>query len=119
MAGGRITLIHRAAALGDLFRARWRRDCGSPIDEPPMSEAAAPPWPEHIQVDFTDVEIGIARTQPGWRDTPELRETERLGELRHVGIALGETGEDRAAGRVGQCLKDERQVWIIFSHYAK
>jgi phosphatidylserine/phosphatidylglycerophosphate/cardiolipin synthase-like enzyme len=66
-----------AAAFGDLFRQRWMRDCGHPLpaatppDEPPA-------WPEHVKVDFTDVEVGIARTEPGWKGFPEVRETERL-----------------------------------------
>jgi phosphatidylserine/phosphatidylglycerophosphate/cardiolipin synthase-like enzyme len=31
-----------------------------------------------VKVDFTDVQIGIARTQPDWRGQVEVRETERL-----------------------------------------
>ena len=63
--------------LGDLFRARWMHECREPM-EPPPADCEGPDWPEHVKVDFTDVDIGIARTEPGWRNLPEVRETERL-----------------------------------------
>jgi phosphatidylserine/phosphatidylglycerophosphate/cardiolipin synthase-like enzyme len=67
-----------AAALGDLFRARWTRECGQKLPPARAPEGEAPAWPTHVKVDFTDVEIGVARTQPDWRGQPEIRETERL-----------------------------------------
>jgi phosphatidylserine/phosphatidylglycerophosphate/cardiolipin synthase-like enzyme len=67
-----------AAALGELFRTRWARECGRVLPPAAPPEGEPPEWPEHVKVDFCDVEIGIARTEPGWRDLPEVRETERL-----------------------------------------
>ena len=67
-----------AMALGELFRARWARECGQPLPPAPPPGAELPSWPAHVKIDFTDVEIGIARTMPDWRGQPEIRETERL-----------------------------------------
>jgi len=68
-----------AAALGELTRRRWARECGETLAPPePTTQAARPTWPAHVKVDFTDVEIGIARTEPDWRGHEEIREVERL-----------------------------------------
>jgi phosphatidylserine/phosphatidylglycerophosphate/cardiolipin synthase-like enzyme len=67
-----------AGALGELFRARWAKECGQTLAPGGPAPGQAPQWPAHVKVDFTDVEIGIARTQPDWRGQPEIRETERL-----------------------------------------
>src|SRR5690606_16658749 len=56
-----------AAALGDLCRDRWLRATG----HPPHYDGAAPPndpWPENVQPDLFDVEVAIARTDPGYVD---------------------------------------------------
>ena len=34
--------------------------------------------PTTVNADFTDVDVAIARTQPAWRDEPEVREIESL-----------------------------------------
>ncbi len=50
-----------AATLGELGRSRWQRAGGeelAPVDPP-----AASIWPEALEVQFEDVEIGIARTR--------------------------------------------------------
>lgn len=66
-----------AAALGALFRDRWRRATG---EVPP--EATGPsdldPWPDQIAPQFADVVAGVARTAPAWRGAPEIRENEAL-----------------------------------------
>ena len=67
-----------AAALGEHFRARWAHECGQKLPPPGPIEGEPPQWPAHVKIDFTDVEIGIARTQPDWRGQTEVRETERL-----------------------------------------
>ena len=67
-----------AMAMGDLFRRRWARDCGVVLPAPIQPAAARPAWPAHVKVDFTDVDIGVARTEPDWRGQKEVRETERL-----------------------------------------
>ncbi len=64
-----------AKALGDLFRDRWRR---AGCLEPEVSAVATDCWPDSVVPDFTDVDIGIARTYPQREGAPEIREVERL-----------------------------------------
>ena len=68
-----------AAMMGDLCRRRWARS--DDADIPPRDLAAAPapsPWPDHVEPQFHDVRIGLARTEPAWRKQPEVRENEAL-----------------------------------------
>lgn len=65
-----------AEALGELTRLRWRR-AGRPAPTPETSESGAV-WPAQVAVDFRDVQVGIARTEPAWGGYPAVRETERL-----------------------------------------
>lgn len=65
-----------ARALGDLGRARWAQACGETLAACPAQ--AESPWPAQVEADFTDVELGIARTRAAWRDVPALREIEAL-----------------------------------------
>ncbi|MFC3174725.1 phospholipase D-like domain-containing protein [Novosphingobium bradum] len=73
-----------ARALGDLGRARWHRAGG------PRLEACTPqqptPWPERIEAEFRDVEVGIARTSAQWGSYDEVREVEALF-LEHIAAA--------------------------------
>ena len=65
-----------AAALGDLFRDRWRRATGeTPAACPPVRR---PRWPGRIKPAFTDIAVGLSRTNAAWRDYPEIRENEAL-----------------------------------------
>jgi len=65
-----------AAALGDLGRSRWERAGGGHMEPcAPQSESA---WPEDLDAEFRDVEIGIARTRAHYRDCGEVREIENL-----------------------------------------
>ncbi len=64
-----------AKALGDLVRERWRQ---ARCAEPERPAAASDCWPASVTPDFTDVEIGIARTIPGCNGRSEVREVERL-----------------------------------------
>lgn len=64
-----------ARSLGDLARTRWWRATGERLSPPPPG---ADPWPADLAPDLRDVRIGIARTEPAWRDRPEVREVERL-----------------------------------------
>ncbi|HEX8232331.1 MAG TPA: phospholipase D-like domain-containing protein [Caulobacteraceae bacterium] len=66
-----------ARALGDLARERWFASTGAAAPPPP-EDVESDPWPEHVAPEFEDVEIGIARTLPAWRNQHEVRETEAL-----------------------------------------
>jgi phosphatidylserine/phosphatidylglycerophosphate/cardiolipin synthase-like enzyme len=66
-----------AAALGELFRRRWWRCTGEALESPsatPMPRA----WPANLEPLFEDARVGLSRTQPAWRDAPEVRECEAL-----------------------------------------
>jgi phosphatidylserine/phosphatidylglycerophosphate/cardiolipin synthase-like enzyme/uncharacterized membrane protein YdjX (TVP38/TMEM64 family) len=63
-----------ARALALLARERWCRANGGK----PQVEPHGDPWPETVRPDFTDVEVGIARTQPRYESEGEVREAERL-----------------------------------------
>jgi phospholipase D1/2 len=64
-----------AKALGDLFRDRWRRARCAEAVAPAVASHC---WPDCVAPDFTDVDIGIARTYPKRQGAPEVREVERL-----------------------------------------
>ena len=64
-----------AAALGELGRERWHRAGGAPLS---AITGVEPWWPDSLPVDFTDVEVGIARTMAGWNGAAEIREIENL-----------------------------------------
>jgi len=65
-----------AAALGDLARERWRRAKGEALPVPEVS--SDDPWPTHIPAHLQDVDISIQRTEPAWKDRPEVAEIRRL-----------------------------------------
>jgi len=69
-----------AAALGVLFRERWRRATGETLPAPPPSETPLAPtaWPDAVEPDFTDAAVGISRTEARWKSWPEVRENEAL-----------------------------------------
>ncbi|MCZ7563465.1 MAG: VTT domain-containing protein [Burkholderiales bacterium] len=66
-----------AAALGELARTRWRRATGGEPHPAPCAPAADP-WPDTIRPDVTDVEVGIARTAPPYREREGVEEVKRL-----------------------------------------
>ncbi len=65
-----------AAAVGDLFRRRWRRCTGEAL-EPPAPE---PPtaWPSGVERLFEQARVGLSRTEPAWRGASGVRECEAL-----------------------------------------
>jgi phospholipase D1/2 len=63
-----------AEALALLARRRW---CHATEGQPDI-EPIGDPWPSSFAPDFTDVEIGISRTQPRYGDEKEVREVETL-----------------------------------------
>jgi phosphatidylserine/phosphatidylglycerophosphate/cardiolipin synthase-like enzyme/uncharacterized membrane protein YdjX (TVP38/TMEM64 family) len=64
-----------ARALGGIARARWMCATGERIQ---AVKYPAGVWPDSVVPDFTDVDIGIARTQPRYDGQEEVREAERL-----------------------------------------
>lgn len=73
-----------AAALGELGRQRWTVAGGRPME--PCWDQSASPWPGDLKAEFTDVEVGIARTRAAWNGWSELREIEELF-AEHIGRA--------------------------------
>lgn len=73
-----------AGALGELGRARWRRAGGGDLKPVPQSQESA--WPEGLQAQFTDVEIGISRTRAACRGVEAVNEIEQSF-LLHIGRA--------------------------------
>ena len=65
-----------AKALDQLGRVRWIRAGGTPLDPPVHAEKSA--WPEGLEADFEDVEIGIARTRAEYGGDPKVDEIEEL-----------------------------------------
>ena len=65
-----------AAALGDLFRERWRRATGKRLRRP--AGLKGDPWPPDLIPNLENARLGIARTVPARGRTPEVREVETL-----------------------------------------
>ncbi len=64
-----------AHALGELLRSRWA--CAA-CETLPRVHCDGDPWPDQVTPDFTNVDIGIARTQPAYEEQQEVTEVERL-----------------------------------------
>jgi phosphatidylserine/phosphatidylglycerophosphate/cardiolipin synthase-like enzyme len=64
-----------ATDLADLAGGRWRRATGEAL--PPPEPESEVPWPASVSADAAGVEVGIARTLPGFSG-PEVRESEAL-----------------------------------------
>jgi phosphatidylserine/phosphatidylglycerophosphate/cardiolipin synthase-like enzyme len=65
-----------AAIFGELFRDRWRRCTGEALEPPTPVPPTA--WPAGVEPMFEQARIGLSRTEPAWRDAPEVRECETL-----------------------------------------
>ena len=65
-----------ACTLGELGRKRWEQAGGARLE--PCRPQARSPWPERLEAEFRDVEIGIARTRAHYHAIPEVREIEAL-----------------------------------------
>ena len=61
-----------ARALGDLARRRWFRATREAVL--PIQQEGLDPWPEGVEPDLTDVEVGVARTEPAWGRRAEVKE---------------------------------------------
>jgi len=66
-----------ARALGELARERWERATG---EEPKglATHAAEDLWPEDVVPDITDIDIGIARTEPAYNGRTGVYEVRQL-----------------------------------------
>ncbi len=65
-----------AGALDELGRNRWHIAGGEDI--PPLPHQPESAWPPELKPQFTDIEIGIARTRAEWKDHKEIAEIETL-----------------------------------------
>ncbi|MFX8227097.1 hypothetical protein ABTL27_19640, partial [Acinetobacter baumannii] len=64
-----------AAALGRLVRDRWKRAGGTPLSAVrPRHDC----WPDTLPVQFTDVDVTIARTAPKMDGQRAVLEVEQL-----------------------------------------
>jgi phosphatidylserine/phosphatidylglycerophosphate/cardiolipin synthase-like enzyme/uncharacterized membrane protein YdjX (TVP38/TMEM64 family) len=63
--------------IAETVEERWHNAVG---DGPGISDASGSeaPWPDHIEPDFTNIEIGHARTRAPFRHVEEAREIEAL-----------------------------------------
>lgn len=64
-----------ARSLGDMCRTRWEIACGEKLDGIAETHEC---WPDHVQADFTNVEVGIALTVPEMADQEPRHEVEAL-----------------------------------------
>ena len=64
-----------ARALGELARHRWSLAGGGEL---PAVDLPGDGWPTGLGVDFQDVKVGIARTEPRMNDCSAIHEVERL-----------------------------------------
>jgi phospholipase D1/2 len=64
-----------ARALAELSRDRWRRATGHRIKSAPGTRDL---WPDRIRPHLRNVDVGIARTMPGFDGRPMIDEVERL-----------------------------------------
>ncbi len=64
-----------ARALGELLRGRW--SCAA-CEDLPRPQVDTDPWPDPVEPHFTDVEIGIARTQPVYEQQEQVEEVAQL-----------------------------------------
>lgn len=65
-----------AAVLGQLGRERWKVAGGQ--DLAPCRPQEETPWPDALEAEFENVEIGIARTRAEYGDCAQVAEIERL-----------------------------------------
>jgi phospholipase D1/2 len=63
-----------AKSLYEIACHRWRQVTSEEVDTPEI----APIWPEDVEPDLRDVDVGIARTLPGIDDEPGVEEIKRL-----------------------------------------
>ena len=67
-----------AKALAAVARDRWLNATGRPLKPLPRADLDGDPWPEGLEADLRDVEVGVARTVPAHGETPAVKEVEHL-----------------------------------------
>ena len=69
-----------ARALGEIANQRWHHATGKRFDRPEFSREDMDDdlWPEEIEPQFRDVDVGISRTMPLHREQPAIHEIEAL-----------------------------------------
>lgn len=67
-----------AAALGELTRARWLAATGDQAVAGKPGVARPELWPQDVEPDLRDVEVGIARTEPAWEGSAGIHEVRQL-----------------------------------------
>ncbi len=70
-----------AGALFDLSQERWLRAVGAPLKDIETGQGDC--WPDELDVQFRDVEVGISRSRPAYKDAAAIDEVEELF-LRHI-----------------------------------
>ncbi|MBI1407763.1 MAG: phospholipase [Caulobacter sp.] len=65
-----------ARTCGELFVERWRRSGGGKLAVPEAAEESI--WPEDFAPDLQNVDVGLARTEPKWKDQIGANEGLRL-----------------------------------------
>ena len=65
-----------AEALDELGRSRWIRAGGKPLAPPESRSQSA--WPDRLEANFENVEIGIARTRAEYGESRKVDEIEEL-----------------------------------------
>ena len=65
-----------ARALGELSRDRWQRATGDRLQPPRAVTTDA--WPSHVVPDITDIDVAIARTDPGFTTGKPVEEIRYL-----------------------------------------
>lgn len=110
-----------ARALGELARERWHAATGERLPSP---SATGDPWPSGCEADLREVEVGVARTRPGYEGREETREIEELY-IRSIGLAkhcIYIENQYLTAARIGEILAqsleqpDGPQIVIVAPH---
>lgn len=115
-----------AAALGDLARDRWAR-AGGPVLKPASDTASmASVWPEELEAQFKNVELGIARTRGEYGGQGEIDEVAELFE-RHIASAtdyIYAESQYFSSRRIAQAIcnrlieKDPPEILIVHAEHA-
>lgn len=67
-----------AQDCGQLFADRWERSGGGRLEVPEPDYSEDSPWPRGVLPDMLGQTVGLARTQPKWKEHPTVNEGLRL-----------------------------------------